>query len=183
MDKRIFIAIPLPLEVRRKIEGIQNTLKTFDWPVRWEQPEKLHITLRFVGQINTEQLPRIQEIVHIIAKQTQPFTIQLRNFILFPNLETPRVLSIMLKHSQVLQDCQQKIAYKLDTEHIGNEEKYPFSGHITICRLAPIPSNYRALTKIRFWSTFQAEHINVMQSVLKLHGSEYTVISSHSLGV
>jgi len=61
---------------------------------------------------------------------------------------------------------------------IGEYERHPFSGHITIGRAKPVGANYRALTKMKFNEQFQVKSVEIMESVLKLEGSVYSVVES-----
>ena len=49
---RSFIAIESPDEVKDEIVNLQKRLKTLQADVRWEAPQKLHITIKFLGDVN-----------------------------------------------------------------------------------------------------------------------------------
>jgi len=178
MTRRVFIAINLPPEVKEEIKAVQQKLKKFDWPVRWESESKWHLTLRFLGSITQEEVEQVKQIVSQSVKKVQPFTLTINNFIVFPSLKFPRVVCLKIDDSEPLFKLQKLIARAIEQAEIGEYERHPFSGHITIGRAKPVGANYRALTKMKFNEQFQVKSVEIMESVLKLEGSVYSVVES-----
>jgi len=100
MTRRVFIAINLPPEVKEEIKAVQQKLKKFDWPVRWESESKWHLTLRFLGSITQEEVEQVKQIVSQSVKKVQPFTLTINNFIVFPSLKFPRVVCLKIDDSE-----------------------------------------------------------------------------------
>ena len=82
MRHRIFIAINLPEDIKKKLADFQ-----FKWPelpARWTKPENLHITLAFLGYLTDEELPEVIKITKEVAQRHQPFSINLNKILYGP---------------------------------------------------------------------------------------------------
>jgi 2'-5' RNA ligase len=183
MSHRIFIAINLPNEIEDKIAIVQNKLKKFDWPVRWTSVDNLHITLRFLGSITEKGIDEVRKIVGGAVKKSKPFVLNIDGFIVLPGLETPRVIGLNIENSEELFKLQSSIAGAIEEQGIGEPERHPFTGHITIGRLEPARLNFRALTQMKFKSNLEIRSVEIMESKIKLHQPEYKLCSSHKLGL
>jgi len=181
MKQRIFIAINLPEEFKQEIITVQKKLMKFDWPVRWTSIDNLHITLRFIGLINNNEIDRVNQIVDEAIKGIKPLIVGINNFIAFPSLKMPRIICLNVEENDVLYNLQATIAGAIEEQGIGESERHPFTGHITLGRLGMVNANFRALTKIEFKSEFKVKSVEVMQSVLKPQGSEYSTMNSFNL--
>lgn len=72
-SKRLFVAIPLPEEIRNVLASCSNSMVHPD--LRWVPPENLHITLLFIGNVEAEQIPDIKQKLVAVA-ETDAFTLQ-----------------------------------------------------------------------------------------------------------
>jgi len=131
---RTFIAIELPKEIKDSLAQLQEELKKTGADVKWVKPENIHLTLKFLGEINNKKLEKITEILWDVAKNKDSFSIRLSSIGTFPVLSSPRVIWVGIdmggKESE-------KIAWELEKKiaRIGiPKEKRPFSSHITIGR-------------------------------------------------
>ena len=181
MKRRVFIDINLPDDLKKEIVAVQEKLKKFDWPVRWTVAENIHLTLRFLGSINDQEIEQVKSIVQQATCKAQPFSLQVNNFVVFPSLKFPRVICLNIEENRELFDLQANIAGSIEEQGIGESERHSFSGHITIGRVGQQPANYRALTKIEFKGEFEVNSIEIMESVLKPEGPVYSIIQSHKL--
>lgn len=181
MSKRIFIGIPLSGEVQNAILDVQQTLKKFDWPIRWEVAEKLHITLRFLGNISEKELAHTKSIIIQSVEGVRPFIVSLDGFVAFPNFRFPNVLCIRALDNVALTNLQSKIAHTIEESEIGEFERHPFSGHITIGRAGRSPANYRALKQLEFKARFKVQSIQVVESIFSQHGSQYSIVHTEQL--
>ena len=86
MKKRIFIAIDISVEARHKvfdyIEILRREFKTLK--VGWERAENLHITLKFLGNVENEKIFNVIEIIEKISKKTAKFTSHLSKITFSP---------------------------------------------------------------------------------------------------
>ncbi|WP_136515201.1 RNA 2',3'-cyclic phosphodiesterase [Geomonas edaphica] len=140
---RLFIAIELPDEIK-------ETLSSFccDLPgMRWVPTDQIHLTLRFLGDVQAKETARLKEALAAIAFAPFPLTVQGVGH--FPPHGQPRVLWIGLEESRPLLELQQGIETAVAGVGIVPEERR-FSPHITIAR---IKENASAAVKL-----FEAKH-------------------------
>ena len=179
MKHRVFIAIDLPDDLKELIVQAQDELNKLDWPVRWEPAEKLHITLRFLGNITNEDIVIVQDIVHSEIQKTQGFPLTCDGYVLFPTRKYPTVLCLRVVDNTVLYTFQRALADALTEVQLGEPDRHPFHGHITIGRTKPTSANYRALVKQQFQHRFECTSVSIYSSKLSESGSRYTIINTY----
>lgn len=132
---RSFIAIGLPQEVKDALTDIQQKLKKTQVDAKWVKPENLHLTLKFLGDINDNQLHNIKIILKEAANNQGVFTASISTLGAFPKIIYPRIIWAGLKKG--VQEAE-KIAKELE-ERIAKigipKEKKGFSSHITLARI------------------------------------------------
>lgn len=187
---RSFIAIDTPPAFKIQIEEILTELDTIHLPVRWEKPYKLHLTLKFLGDIDSGILEKVKLALEEIASRHKPLWIRYSGFGFFPNSGNPRIiwvgctpLSPELNHlySDIEDSCN----------NLGFEkEKREFHPHITIGRVKQRSGKDRRavadLTNRIENSTFdtiedEAQSILLMKSDLRPGGSEHSILKQFSL--
>ncbi|MDQ4123408.1 MAG: RNA 2',3'-cyclic phosphodiesterase [Acidobacteriota bacterium] len=180
---RAFIAVDISEESRRLVaERIAFLRARFsDLRAGWEKPEKLHLTLKFLGEVPEEKLPAIISAVEDAAKNIDPFPIVLEGAGAFPSRGAARVLWLGVKdESQYLKELQKLV--ETETERIGFEkERRAFKPHLTIARLKE-PEKARSLTDLHLKTEFPAINFSVSEVVvyksdLRPTGSIYTPLA------
>ncbi len=94
MKKRIFVAVDISEETRQTVSDYMADLKN-KFPnvkVGWDRPEKLHLTLKFLGDTDENQLEKLKIICEQIAGQISNLKFQISNTGVFPSLRNARVL-------------------------------------------------------------------------------------------
>ena len=91
---RLFIAIEIPAAIRSDIASAVRELKTANADIRWEQTEKIHITLKFLGDTKEELLPQIVLLLEGVTAAAACFTIEYSRFGCFPHKREPRIIWI-----------------------------------------------------------------------------------------
>ncbi len=181
MSKRSFIAINLPTELKKKLGEIILKLKKInpDYAIKWVEPENLHLTLHFFGNLNDKQIAQVEEGIEEVAKHNASFQMSTGDFGCFPNEKTPRVIFIETKDTKAvrtlvgqLEVMLQNLGYKVDTK--------PWQAHITLGR---IKNQTRCRTEgVKMESfTFDVKSVELMESQLTPEGSVYSVIKSFPL--
>ncbi len=176
---RTFIAFELPEHVLSAIGKIQEDLKSYKFKIKWIRPESIHLTLKFLGNIDPATVEQIERVLGGTVKSYAPFSIQARGLGVFPGLKRPRVLWIGIT-GQIdrLIGLQQNL--DKDLRAIGFPgDKRPFKGHLTLGRVkGGIDANriHSVLTK---YNEFEAEPFTVGPLILyksDLHptGAVYT---------
>jgi 2'-5' RNA ligase len=176
---RSFIAISLPDSVLHAIGKAQETLERFGFDIRWVRKERIHLTLKFLGDIEESDVERVGSAVKRAAVGTLPFTLRGAGIGVFPDLKRPRVVWTGLSgETQPLFDLQKKLEAEL--AQIGfPEERRPFKGHLTLGRVKGRLDRLRfgdALKKVEGFETepFQATSVILFQSTLRSDGAVYT---------
>jgi len=190
MRHRIFIAINLPEDIKKRISDYQKNWPTL--PIRWTKKENLHITLVFLGYLNDEELLEVINITKEVASKNQSFLINL-NKILYgpPKKFPPRMVWVEGEKSQGLANLQRDLEnslYSSPLKGVKEGEIRPYSPHITLGRIKSwefrsIESEERPKVYQEISLNFPVESIEVMESDLKRTGPEYSILESCSLKI
>ncbi|RLJ02907.1 MAG: RNA 2',3'-cyclic phosphodiesterase [Candidatus Aenigmatarchaeota archaeon] len=94
---RTFIGIPIPVDLRERIVEIQHLLKG---NVKFVEPENLHVTVKFLGEIDENSVENVISNVHVALERFKRFRITLENLGCFPDLKRIRVIWIGVKENK-----------------------------------------------------------------------------------
>jgi 2'-5' RNA ligase len=89
---RSFLAIELPETILKTIEDVQKDLKSSQADVRWVHPGKIHLTLKFFGDIEEARTDSIVTAIEGFVSQTKIFTLDINGIGVFPHWKNPRVV-------------------------------------------------------------------------------------------
>lgn len=185
---RVFVAINLPDELRCIIaKYIESLKKGFsDSIVRWEKVEKLHLTLKFLGEIDPEEVEELKKIVTKIVKFFQPFDLEITGTGIFGPKSSPRVLWLGVRDcSGSLSELQRRLEVECRKAGFRGEDR-EFRAHLTIGRIRDPLKSFkvveRHLSRNFEARSFKVLEIAVYESLLSKEGSKYFLISSHKLG-
>jgi len=134
-NMRTFIAIELPPQIQNRLSELQALLKKSGADVKWVEPKNIHLTLKFLGEIDEEKFVKIAGIIEDIAQGSKQFQINLSSCGAFPKIEFPRVIWVAIDQGdretgELSKDLEEKI------EKLGiPKENRPLSSHITIGRV------------------------------------------------
>lgn len=184
---RIFCAIELPSEVRARVAEHIATLREAAPRVRasWDRAEKLHITLKFLGEIEQGRVEALQRAAARAAERERGFELGIEGTGAFPPRGLPRVLWLGVRdESGALARLQSSLEDECAIEGFAREKR-PFHPHLTIARLRA-PEGARALAVLHEQRGFEAagfavSKLSVIRSELGPGGSRYTELSRHSL--
>ncbi|HIJ56839.1 MAG TPA: RNA 2',3'-cyclic phosphodiesterase [Deltaproteobacteria bacterium] len=175
---RAFIAIELPEAVRSSIEMIQNRLKSLDLPLRWVRLENIHLTMKFLGDIDEIEIENIESSLQDSVKKQAPLTLSAKGVGVFPGISRPRVLWVGIHdHETGLTGLQESIEERL--HRIGySKERRPFRGHLTIGRAKGYVDEKKLKEAVDSFRGFESPPFTVneffmFRSVLKPGGAEY----------
>ncbi len=183
---RSFLAIELPKPILRKIEEVQAELKSAHADVRWVSPEKIHLTLKFFGNIEESRIDSIFKSVEEPVRSTQPFSLKVRGVGAFPSMKSPRVVWLGLINGQSLTSLQKQIETQL--EKIGfQREGRPFQAHLTLGRVKSSRGRDelgRRMEKHKEeeFGDFQVDRVILFKSDLRPSGPIYTSLGEVKLG-
>jgi 2'-5' RNA ligase len=182
IDKaRVFIAIPISNIIKEKIEDIQERLKRIGAEVKWVVPQDIHITIKFLGNINVSELENIYIVVTNICNKFSPFQISISSISAFPDKKRPKVIwigvkegkDILCKINKEVEDSLIKIGFK--------KEDKEFNPHITIgrvkglYRLSQLADTLKNMD-IGDIGEIHVRNIQVIKSQLTPSGPIYTIL-------
>jgi RNA 2',3'-cyclic 3'-phosphodiesterase len=187
---RAFIAIELPDEIRRSLAQLQTRLKTGGQSsVRWVNPNSIHLTLQFLGNIAGNRVEEITHAIDAAADGITPFSIEVKGTGVFPNARRTRVAWVGLSEDlDKLLLLQKRIESNLEKLGFVPEAR-DFTPHLTLARVneQATPQEREKFGELVTGAKFEAGIINVegvslMKSQLNRGGAIYTQISFVKLG-
>ncbi len=181
---RTFIAIELDDATRRALGSVQSKLKRerAAQHVRWVAPDSIHITLKFLGDVDAEQMPALQRAVSDACTGTPPLTLTLAGVGAFPNTRRPNVVWVGASGQvDVITQLAKKIEEACTALGFAREER-PFSPHLTLGRVKrdASPGDRQAVgemvekAQVSTVGEVHVTRVSVMKSELRPTGSVYT---------
>jgi len=183
---RAFIAFELPENIRSFIGSIQKNLKYDGFDARWVRPENIHITLKFLGNINEADTEKISAAILKTASGYTPISLTAKTIGVFPGIKRPRVLWLGIKGQiEILARLQKNLDDRLEKAGFLNENR-PFKSHLTMARTKGKIKESKLVNAIKKYgdlesSSFYADNIILFKSDLKPTGAVYTKLISVSL--
>ena len=180
---RTFIAIDLPSDVRDSLEQVISKLKE-QLPgtlVRWVEADKIHLTLKFLGDVSSKNLDIVKKIVASEAAKRQTMEIGIGGIGAFPKTLHPRVVWIGVEAPSELDDLRRGI--EDGVARLGYErDKYAFTPHLTLGRVSRKASgkDIRKVGKVLhdfnvgYLGAARVEEVNIYRSDLHPTGPVYT---------
>ena len=184
---RTFFGIPLDAETHSALGREIDRLKRQAPKVRWVDPEKLHITIKFIGNVVPNELPELFAAADTAAQAIAPFLLDLEGHGCFPHARRPRVIwagcgtgsdACVALARQVEEACA-ALGYK--------REPRPYTPHITIGRVKT-PRQADGLRPLLsadekpVYGTVNVHALVVFMSELKKNGAVYTPMHRAPLG-
>ena len=183
---RLFIAVNIKAETKNKIARIQSALKKNVGSVKWISPENLHLTLKFLGEVDDSGKDLISEKLRQVVDGIKKFEVDFEKIGVFPNETAPRVLWLGVEKGKTeLENLAQKIE-NLFTEIDFEREKRPFSAHLTLGRFNGSPKGGEKISGIIGKMPSEkisdiVEAVYLMKSTLTPRGPIYEVIEKFQL--
>ncbi len=184
---RTFIAIALPESVLEAMGQAQETLRRLGHGIRWVRKEGIHLTLKFLGDVDADRVENIHMAIERASKGTSPFVLAGEGIGVFPDFGRPRVIWIGLSGDlQVLFALQANLESQL--KGLGfQKEKRPFKGHLTLGRVkgrlgaSELRKAFEGLGTFQT-DAFRVQSVALFQSTLRPQGAVYTKLTEVFLG-
>ena len=182
---RIFIGLDLSGYLMNVIPMIRSTIEDKKQLVNWISGKNLHLTLSFIGDIDSEKIANLEEQLNSISA-LDSFDIVINGTGIFPSEKNPKILWLDIeKGKQQLIDVQnniEKIAIPFKS-NIKNEEYIP---HITIGRIKNVNKNLNFdlstfLNAVYSSIKIPVKTIYLFKSELLESRAVYSIISQYSL--
>lgn len=187
---RTFIAIELPPDVKKALTRHQDRLKAGDEKnVKWVEPENMHLTLQFLGNVPADLIPRVTAAVEQAAAGTRHFQIEVGGLGAFPDTQRVQIIWVGLAGDiDKLARLQKDIGANLTPLGFKPETR-PFTPHLTLGRVRDFikPEERAALGQLIQNMPFNAKYkvdvtaVNLMKSQLTRQGPIYTKLASIKL--
>jgi len=179
---RTFIAIELTPEIHHKLQQLQDVQKSAMPDVRWTKPGNIHLTLKFLGDVEVSRIDKISGIIKDVAGNFSPFEISLAGIGAFPNSRKPNIVWVgvekgagqLVELAKAIEDAMEKIGFP--------REKRPFKPHLTVGRIREL-KHPEATTKgleqasVGELGSFTVQKVSLIKSQLDPKGSIYTMLS------
>lgn len=178
---RLFVAVNLPPEERSAAFRAAAPLRDARLPVRWVAEQGLHITLKFLGEVDRGLVGALGSALSDAVGGARPFEIWLGGFGAFPSLTRPRVLWFGIERHPALELLANDVEHAVGPFGFAPELK-PFQPHLTLGRAARAarPSDFRSLgtlaAEVEYAGVMRVESVDLMQSTLGRGGPTYTVV-------
>jgi 2'-5' RNA ligase len=191
MEKiRSFIAIELPGELKLEITRLQASLKVGNQPrIKWVNPNSIHLTLKFLGNIEPTMIEPITEAMTEAAQKVTPFNLDVQQLGAFPNLKRVQVVWLGLGGEiDKLSQLQQFIEANMARLGFAPEQRQ-FKPHLTLARVGDGASpderqrfgELIASTSFKTSQLIKVNSVNLIKSQLTREGAIYSRISSAGL--
>ena len=178
---RVFLAVELSLDVRKKLSELQQQLKKILPPINWVRPESIHLTLKFLGYVEPLSISQLQSVLEPLGKKQDPFSIEVHGLGVFPHIKHPRIFwAGFTGNTHALHDLVFEIDVVLETLGFPPEEK-TYHPHLTLARIkrenvkvgsALIQTG--ALESDQHLGTVVVDRFTLFQSDLDSSGARYT---------
>lgn len=190
---RTFIAIELEEAQHRALRDVQTRLKrelataktagsSAARDVRWVAPDNIHLTLKFLGDVDAAIMPSLQQAIADACAGIAPFSLNIAGAGAFPNTRRPNVIWVGVGGEV---DRATELAQRIDEACAALSfacEERPFSPHLTLGRVKrdARPSDRQfigemiANAQVDHLGELPVEHVSMMKSELHPSGSVYT---------
>jgi 2'-5' RNA ligase len=176
---RVFVAIPLPAGVAGALGRVLPDLRG----LRRVEPQLMHVTLAFLGQVGDELVPRIVEAVRVAAHANGPFDVEIQAVGAFPGHGPPRTIwaGTSPRAAAAIVRLGASVRAELLRGRIQFDPK-PLRAHVTLGRVrddvaegdARAIANAVANARVEPTLTFRAASVHVMESELSSRGPLYS---------
>ncbi len=179
---RLFVGVPLPDNLRTAVFEYVRRWRSRISGIKYVEPENLHITLKFIGEVDDSRVPAIKDLLSSV--QTHPFTINARGVGAFPSSSSPRVVWVGIREGfEDLVALSRDIDDLLVSEGIPRERKASHP-HITIGRVKrydPEITRFLARDIDLEFGSFTFERFALFRSTLTPDGPIYDILAEYEV--
>ena len=183
---RLFVAAELPDSLRLRLAAVQEAMRGAPLPVRWVRPEGIHLTLKFLGEIDEGRLAALARALALAGQDVAPFRLSAKGAVPFPERGTPRLVWVEIEGDL---EAAGRLAAAVDRAAAAlgfPAETREFKAHLTLGRVRGAargdwrPVLLRAGEQAR--GEFEVREYVLFESRLSAGGSVYTPMERFPLG-
>lgn len=182
---RSFISVDIEKEkILTKLHKLTKQITKTDADTNPVAKENLHITVKFLGEIDKERVPEIRNVIQKYAKKIEPFSITLTGMGAFPSPKRPKVVWVGGKKDKKLVRLAQKIRKELERRGF-KKDQHSYTTHITLARVDWYTDELKRLISENKNINIGELHIDTIQikkSKLTNEGPIYRTIEAIRLG-
>jgi len=170
----LFVAIKPPEFIAERLTFLQGGIPG----ARWEPAEKLHITLRYIGEADGGLRRRVIDALQQVHP-VSAFEVTLAGVGTFPPRQTPRSLWVGVEDPRPLTELHRRVDLVLATIEGLSPDPRKFTPHLTLARLTQPPeakvAEFLSAHALLQCPPFPVERVLLMSSVRSRNGSSYRV--------
>lgn len=179
---RLFIALKIPDDVKKYLFDICHEITESSEFLKWEKPEKIHLTLKFIGEVEEELVSSIEKEIRFV-EEYNAFNFNVTTFGFLYRNDLPRILWIGLQTDERIRILVKQLNERLSIFSIPVERR-KFKPHLTMLRLKKDPgtefvSRFKEYTFDNL--NFSSSEITLIKSELLSTGARYTDIKKYNL--
>jgi RNA 2',3'-cyclic 3'-phosphodiesterase len=181
---RTFVAINIPASERTALHASLAAVRERPIPMRWSEPDALHLTLKFLGEIDGSEIAALDVALRDVAARHAALAMEIGGFGAFPSLRRATVLWIGISAEPHLMALQRDTELALSRLGYPREQR-PFRPHITVARLqgGGRPADVQRLAGFNDYSSrVTVTSIDLMRSQLSPRGARHDVLMRATLG-
>jgi RNA 2',3'-cyclic 3'-phosphodiesterase len=181
---RTFVALNIDPAERQRLASSLMPLRERDLPIRWTREESLHLTLRFLGDIEGAEVERLRDTLHSVASRHEPLSLRFGGIGAFPSLRRANIVWIGVAADSALMALQRDAELALAKLGYGREPK-PFRPHVTAGRAqnpGRAPDIERLVGAHDYEGSTEVGSIDLMRSHTGAGGSRYEPLLRLQLG-
>jgi 2'-5' RNA ligase len=180
---RTFVAVEISQAVRATAAKVIRQLGKCDAAIRWVEPENMHLTLKFLGEVNALEIPDVCRAVEQAAAGVSGFSFDVAGVGAFPKIERPRTIWLgVTDGAEELGELQRQIEKHLKKLGYPPENRR-FSPHLTVGRVKNAGPELEELSELvkslsdHAIGTSEVDEVRVFSSELTREGPIYQALS------
>ena len=182
---RSFIAIDLEPGLKKALQGLIRVLETTRADVRWARTNGMHLTMKFLGEIDEEKAAVVKRALHEVAGRQSAFPLRLEGTGAFPGEHNPRILWAGFAAEPGLLAFREDLEQELEREGFPREER-AFHPHLTLGRVKGSVRIREVLLELEKHSRaslgeMTVQKVTLFESRLRPEGPEYRVLADCEL--
>ena len=185
--RRLFLGVAIPSPVLDDLEEAIGSLREIAPQLAWTAPQDRHITVKFLGDVESDRADGISRMIEEIARTHRPFSIHIAHLGAFPNFRKARVVWLGVAHEPRFELLQHDV--ELAAEGLGFAlEGRAFRPHLTLARaretldVDDARRLARAARKVDFSASVDVAELTLFESTLAPTGAQHGRMHAATLG-